>query len=65
VLNLSVVPLYVRRLRRTWFASSSRFGRSGMPSTRFRIESQSITAAVGQTFGVSAIEPSDFACARP
>ena len=36
-----------------------------MPSTRFSMLSQSITAAVGHTFGVSAIEPSILGCALP
>ncbi len=60
-----VVPAKVRRARKICCTSSSRLAWSGMPFTRRRIDSQSISAAVGQTLGVRLTEPSMRGCARP
>ena len=65
VLKFSVVPAQVRRLRSTWRAAARRWSRSGTPSRRCRMASQSITAAVGHCCGVRFRLASQRGWARP
>ena len=65
VLKRSVVPLRSAGCAGPGSPPRAAWPGRACPATRLRMPSQSITADVGQTFGVRAIEPSIFACARP